>query len=164
MTDNTTSSSKTSETSGPPASDHGIWRRHGQRLIVLVGLLLIVGVVSSGPVADAARDAGLLPKQAEFTELYFENHTSLPTVVKAGDRIDFSFTIGNREGSETKYQWAVTTVGGDTPTSNVAAGETLVEDDRLVTIPVSFESPDDVDQVVVTLPALGQSIHFSVNR
>lgn len=52
-------------------------------------------------------DWKLIPIPETYTELYFEDHTSLPKKTTAGEVTTFSFTIHNMEGVTTTYPYEV---------------------------------------------------------
>ena len=49
------------------------------------------------------------PAPESFTELYFNNHTSLPEYVNQADKYNYSFTIHNLENTLTTYNYSITT-------------------------------------------------------
>lgn len=49
------------------------------------------------------------PEPENFTELYFNNHTSLPEYINLEERYDYQFTIHNLENKKTQYNFTINT-------------------------------------------------------
>src|SRR5258708_27948147 len=81
-------------------------RRTG--ILVLLAALFGVGLILYGGWDAIRAEMGnlrLLPLQEGFTELYFNDSTSLPTVAGAGKLISFSFSVHNNQGVSDVYPY-----------------------------------------------------------
>ena len=80
-------------------------------VVILVVLLLAAVAVLMYAQKDAVYAQlnawHLVPVPERFTELYFEDHTKLPTTIAQGEPASFSFTIHNLEGATTVYPYQV---------------------------------------------------------
>lgn len=86
-----------------------------------------------------------------FSELYFENPDTLPSVVKIGDKIDFAFTTVSHEKKQTPYDYRVTYDGHD-----IRSGSFSLEPSSSKTINVSM-TPKNSSQVKMTDPVVNLS-------
>ena len=105
----------------------------------------------------------LIPQPEQFTELSFENPSTLPHALVAKQPLVFSFHIHNVEFATTTYPYEVYFRYPDSSQISLASGTVILSSDASITIPVSysFHSPKPTGEVVVNLPAKNnQSIDF----
>lgn len=105
----------------------------------------------------------LIPRPERFTELYLENHANLPKFVSAGQTVPFSFTVHNLEGQAMEYSYRVYAVFSDNGEQQaIGQGDLSLEQNGVKTIENVFTFPENQKKVTIfmTLPALGQEIHF----
>jgi hypothetical protein len=97
-----------------------------------------------------------------YTELYFTDHTNLPSFLSTSYANDFAFTIGNHQGRALSYPYVVT-AGSGQGTTLVASGKVQVDSGRLVSTSVSFLAPAPATQYVITVQLSGrpEMIHFA---
>jgi len=78
--------------------------------IVLVVFLVIFSVAALYIKVPGVREAVALAttkKPERFTELYFENHLKLPSVVKEREKYKYAFTIHNLEHETKEYPYEI---------------------------------------------------------
>lgn len=104
----------------------------------------------------------VVPLPEPLTELYFEDHLTLPSRVVSGDPISFRFTIHNVEYRTVSYFYTID-LEGET-TREVKRGTSLLEHDKSATIPIDLEDVPITTRsaIVVNLPEQDQRIHFWV--
>lgn len=136
------------------------------KLTITATLILAVIIViywQRGAVNAELYNLDLVPKQQPFTELYFQNSTSLPRETIANTKASFTFTINNVEGVTTTYPY---NVYFEYPTGErvVFVSSTVVLGNNVsTTINVShiFGASNLTGEVVVDLSSLNnQSIDF----
>ena len=98
-----------------------------------------------------------------FTELYFENHTSLPSQPKEGESQSFSFTIHNLEYKTMVYPYSVTVVASG-QARLLDEGKVTLNQNGFKTIKESVVLDDLIgrDEVIVNLVNKKQQIDFWV--
>lgn len=106
----------------------------------------------------------LIPMPERFTELYFNNHLSLPKQTVAGQSASFSFTIHNVEGITTTYPYRVYFEYPRGHQVDFASSTVTLADGATTTVAVShiFLASNETGKVVVDLTALNQQIDFLV--
>ena len=106
---------------------------------------------------------GLVSKEESFTALYFENSENLPGKVAKGEKIDFSFTIKNMEGTDKEYEYEVYLKNG-TNNKRVAVDrkKIWIKNGGSATIPESYTFQQDhmKEILIVELRGENQKIHF----
>ncbi len=105
-------------------------------LFVVIALLIIF----SGNIKTQLYKWDLLPHPETFTELYFENHTLLPTKVEAGEPYTFSFTTHNLEYKTMTYTYQIQIQDGSRKTTIQKAKFTLNQNQKK-TIKETFTAP-----------------------
>lgn len=107
-----------------------------------------------------------------FTELYFENHTKLPTKItkKATDSLtpkqtvySFAFTITNRENKEMDYTYEIYREEDDTnKTTLIDKGKVFIYNNNSKTIKETYTMPNTYPRtkIVVNLIEKNQQIAF----
>jgi hypothetical protein len=135
-----------------------------------VALVLIAAVGLAGLTAFAWRSPAVRKQITEsvarqptpYTELYFTDHTNLPSFLSTSHTNDFAFTIGNHEGKALSYQYQVTATSAQ-GTTRVGGGTVQADSGRLVNTSVSFLAPAPATQYVITVHLSGrpEMIHFA---
>ena len=100
-----------------------------------------------------------------FTELYFEDHTSLPENVTLGQSYPFSFSIHNVEQDVTRYEYSVYIVKEDGTTTIVDSSSLTLNNGETATVEESFHLEESFTsaEVVVELNT-GEEIHFWITE
>lgn len=103
----------------------------------------------------------LIPQQERFTELYFENHTHLPTEVSANTPFTVSFVIHNLEGEDMIYPYNVY-VKDSYGTTTLESASVMVKDAAYKTITEKYnlKSVNSQKTLFVELPSKHQELHF----
>ena len=130
-------------------------------LIVFV-LFVLIADGRSSTVNMILSKLNLIPKQEEFTELYFDDYSKLPTQSVAGQDISFSFTIHNLEGKDVTYPYRVYFEYPSGYKYVIKAGQVTASNKESKTILVShrFGISNLYGKVVVSLDNIDESIHF----
>jgi len=77
-------------------------------LSIFLGVFLYTNrVVAYKNIHEKLSEWKLIPIPETYTELYFEDHASLPKQTKANEKTTFSFTIHNQEGRVVEYPYEV---------------------------------------------------------
>lgn len=128
---------------------------------VFIGVFFLVLYFNRGGIHRFLLAEKLLPLPETFTELYFENHIKLPSLVDLGRKQMFSFTIHNLEARNMSYSYEVyiDTNGIQKP---VDVKTIAIKDNGYTTIPESFTLTTAADRsvVVVNLKNKNQKIDF----
>ncbi|HVZ10874.1 MAG TPA: hypothetical protein VG941_00385 [Candidatus Paceibacterota bacterium] len=136
---------------------HSIW------LIAIFSLAIIgAGYIWQRPIKAQLNDWKLLPQPERFTELYFNDPASLPYTAARSSRLGFSFTIHNLEGSDQDYHYVVSFVPDTGVATIIDQNIRRIAADGSAIVTESYIYPGTVGRVVVELPDLDQSLHFSV--
>jgi hypothetical protein len=104
----------------------------------------------------------LIPIPERFTELYFNNASSLPRQTVRGQQDSFSFTIHNVEGATTTYPYSVYFQYALGYKVIFASSTVTLAPDESTTTAIShvFSQSNETGKVVVELTSLNQSIDF----
>jgi hypothetical protein len=107
----------------------------------------------------------LIPRPERFTELYFDDHTNLPTRISKNEDVSFTFVIHNLEGKEMEYPYVVYFQSKDGNVVKIAEGFETLADGEYKAIEKTYVSNSDQNEggVFVRLKELDQSIHFLLN-
>lgn len=96
-----------------------------------------------------------------YTELYFENHNTLPQIITLNQPENFQFTIHNAEHKQVSYIYDVYLNLDSQKILLVKSGFTLKHNEKKTsTISYTITSPAQKGQIVVNLPNKRQSVHF----
>lgn len=118
-------------------------------------------LVNKQQIIDQMNAWKLLPEPETFTELYFNNSANLPSTVKIGTPLKFSFVIHNEEYQTMNYPYQVYIAS--------PSGEQLIDlrsitlnQNEYKTISEAFSIPTPMkrDEVIVKLTNLNQQIDF----
>lgn len=139
--------------------------------VAAIILTAIVALFSAGAIHRQLDAWKLLPQPERLTELYYANHTKLPTTYTAGVPQQFSFITHNLEYQDADYTYAVTQTSEDGKTVQpITSGKFNLRDDTIGTTPVTF-TPAELGKrsmIVTTLTNTGthqsQSIHYWVTN
>ena len=126
--------------------------------VILIGGFLLLELVPS------SKEAFLLAttvKPESFTELYFEDHLSLPSEVTLFKENHFKFTIHNLENKDMEYPYEVY-IEENEKKQSIDKRHVLIKDNESKKIPVNFTitMPMQRAKVVVNLINKNQQIHF----
>lgn len=104
----------------------------------------------------------LIPESTPFTELYFENASSLPEQIIPNKPFSFAFTIHNVEGVRTTYPYTASLVYPSGEEIVFVSSTTTLLSNASSTINVQhiFHSLNRGAEVVVKLTSLNQQIDF----
>jgi hypothetical protein len=107
----------------------------------------------------------LVPENTAFTELYFENPSSLPQHITANQPLSFAFTIHNVEGITTTYPYSAYLQYPSGLQVVFASGTTTLSSNASTTIDIQhmFYFSNQNPEVVVKLTSLSQQIDFYVS-
>ena len=100
-------------------------------------------------------------KSETFTELYFENHLNLPSVIKPNQPYYFEFTIHNVESQDMTYPYAVYLQAGDVKIP-INQNMVTIKNNQYKTIHEAFSvtAPVTKSEIVVNLLNKNQQIDF----
>ncbi len=129
-------------------------------------LLIVLGIAiftHRSQIADA-----LTPKPETFTELYLENHLTLPKEATANSQHEFAFTVHNLEYKTIDYPIEVYAEDEAVPANTSALFNTTItlKHDESKTISVNPTFPrlgTEREKIVVNLLNKNQKIYFWVN-
>ncbi len=138
------------------------------KVIKVILLLVVVCFIAVGIFQlikyNSVKKAIILATTREaqtFTELYFENHLSLPVKVTLFEENNFKFTIHNLENKDMEYPYEVYfDTNGEK--QMISMDSVLIEDNEYKTIAVDFTitTPIPRSRVVVNLVDKNEQINF----
>ena len=142
------------------------------KLIRKIGLLILamsffVGllrVAYSIPQAKEAIALATTKKAETFTELYFENHISLPKIIKRYEFYNFTFTLHNLEQRDMEYSYVIY-VQRDNEKIILNKGKAYVKSDEYKSVREDFGPLKNLrSKIVVEIINKNQSIHFWIEE
>ncbi|MCL5072428.1 MAG: hypothetical protein M1308_16285 [Actinobacteria bacterium] len=146
-------------------------RNTNSRIIIWIGVLFIVGWIAAGifllanyvPSIKEAIILATTVKPETFTELYFENHSSLPKKVILFKESNFKFVIHNLEDKDMEYAVEVY-IDTDNGKYVIDKKTILIKKNEYKTIAEYFTVtiPSQEAKVVVNLINKNQQIDFLV--
>ena len=109
-------------------------------------------------------------KTETFTELYFENHTELPTLVASPDEFtwynnpntnlyQFSFTIHNLENKDMFYNYEIYSFEHEQAV--IDQGRVFIKNNQSKTITENFTLPSDSSRTKVTVNLINKKQQIS---
>ncbi len=103
------------------------------------------------------------PKPEVFTQLYFENHIQLPSILEKSTKYTFAFTIHNLEGKDMKYPYVVS-IEKPEGKNILDTNSKLIKRNAFKTIKETFSSNLIVSrsEIVVNLVSKNEHIDFWV--
>lgn len=136
--------------------------------LFFVAIGLILGFAENIRYIPVVREAIVLAttvKPEGFTELYFENHLSLPNKIINDKVNEFKFTLHNLENIDMEYPFDVT-VDADGEKEVITESSVFVKKDAYVTISQNFKIANGVTsaRVVVYLIRKNQQIDFWMEK
>ena len=127
--------------------------------ILLVGVLLYRFATHSPAIANDVKLATSYQPET-FTELYFDNHMVLPTVIDGGKIYGFSFTVHNVEAKDMEYSYIVY-LQSDFQKVLLDQGNFTLKNDGIKTIQETFGPLKNIKmKVTVVLVNKNQQIDF----
>jgi hypothetical protein len=147
-------------------------KKINSKLIIRIGLLLAVVCFIVGTLLLAkyvsVKEALILAtsvKPETFTELYFENHLSLPNKVALSEKNNFKFTIHNLENKDMEYPYEVYIDTGRGK-KIIYINSVFIKNTEYKTITVDFTItiPIQRAKVVVSLINKNQQIDFWIEE
>ena len=133
------------------------------RLLLLVVWFIVVGflLVECVPSVKEALILATTVKPETFTELYFEDHLSLPSKVTLFKENNFKFTIHNLENKDMVYIYEVY-IDVNREKQMIDKNSVLIKKNEYKTITEDFTItvPTQRVKVVVNLIGKNQQIHF----
>jgi len=133
------------------------------KLLLLVVCFIVVGflVVEYMPSVKEALILAATVKPETFTELYFEDHLSLPNKVTLFKENNFKFTIHNLENKDMEYPYEVY-IDVNREKQMIDKSSVLIKNNEYKTISEAFTItvPIQRAKVVVNLISKNQQIHF----
>jgi hypothetical protein len=133
------------------------------RLLLLVVWFIVIGfiVVECVPSPKEALILATTVKPETFTELYFEDHLSLPNKVTLFKENNFKFTIHNLENKDMEYPYEVY-IDVNKEKQMIDKKSVLIKNNEYKTISEAFTIivPIQRAKVVVNLISKNQQIHF----
>jgi hypothetical protein len=129
---------------------------------LVVAALYIHPVASDSNFMNAFALATTVNKET-FTELYFQNHLTLPNKIVPKKTYSFSFTIHNLENRDMNYPYKVYFIAGDEKLL-IDQGYANIKNKQSESFDEYFmvDSPIIRNQIVVELPSKNQQIDFWV--
>lgn len=153
------------------------------RIIALCAVSLVflgfLGYLLFKPTINLLDSWGALPRPERLTELYFTDHTALPSSYTVGDTQDVAFTIHNIEYRPTTYTYEIRQISEDekNTTSLIKDKITLAADQtNSISRAITLGDTGERAQVLITLTydairpdnetptAQSQSIHYWVKK
>ena len=127
-------------------------------LVVCLGFFLLVKYV---PSVKETLILATTVKSETFTELYFEEHLSLPNKVTLFKENNFKFTIHNLESKDMEYSYEVY-IEVDREEQMIDKNSVLIKNNEYKTITEDFTIivPKQRVKIVVNLIGKNQQIHF----
>jgi len=133
------------------------------RLLVLVVWFIVIGfiVVECVPSVKEVLILATTRKPETFTELYFEDHLSLPDKVTLFKENNFKFTIHNLENKDMEYQYEVY-IDLDRGKQMIDKSSVLIKNNEYKTISEEFTIPIPIQRIKVAVNLINknQQIHF----
>ncbi len=139
-------------------------KQHPALTISILGVLVValIGYAYRAPIKAQLDAWKLLPRNEQFTELYFNDPASLPSEVTKGTKIDFSFTIHNLEGTDKDYTYSVYFTDAAGAVTSIDKNTHYIANDGNEIIQETYTYSGTAGRITVELPELNQSLHFSV--
>ncbi len=125
---------------------------------VIVGIIMLVDNV---PSLKETLILATTVKPETFTELYFEDHLSLPDKISLFIENSFEFTIHNLENKDMEYPYeAYIDIDGEK--QMIDEGSVFIKNNEYITITVDYTVtvPIQRSKVIVNLIDKNQQIHF----
>jgi hypothetical protein len=104
----------------------------------------------------------LIPRPERFTELYLNDHTTLPKTLHKGAVVPFSFTIHNLNGQTVMYHYVVYAQSIDGSTTTIDTNTVRIDDGESTIIRkfYTYNATSTPITIYIELPDQGQTLHF----
>lgn len=140
--------------------------------LCFVAALVIFSVSQAAAIKRQLNNWKLLPQPERLTELYYENHTKLPTTYTPGTQQSFTFTVHNLEYRTTSYSYTVTQKSEDgTQSQQLSSGSFTLNQNAFKTQTISIAPTDLGGRVQIETSLLiggpdssTEAIHYWVTR
>jgi len=134
-------------------------------LLLLVVCFIVVGSFRLFKYVPSVKEALILAttvKPETFTELYFEDHLSLPDKITLFKKNNFKFTIHNLENKDMEYKYEIYVDVTKEKKRMIDKGSVLIKNNEYKTISEEFtiRIPIRRVKVAVNLISKSQQIHF----
>ena len=145
-------------------------KKINSKLVLRIGLplfilaCLVIGIILLINYVPSVKEAFILAttkKPETFTELYFEDHLSLPKEITLFKENNFKFTIHNLENKDMEYPYEVyMDINGEKQSINKSS--VLIKNNEYKTITQTFIITTQIQRakIVVNLIDKNQPIHF----
>ena len=131
--------------------------RRATRWVAVAVLCTAVASLALGYRHEAARrQAAAAALSARSAQLYFSDRSRLPTTLSVSRPNSFAFTIANRGGKDTVYEYVVTLASADA-TSTAARGQVRVAGGRAIRTLVSVTPHRPATSYLITVRLAGRS-------
>lgn len=136
--------------------------------ILITGFIILLSFFSlyffNTRITQTLAANNLLPKPETFTELYFNDHQSLPSKMYVDKNYSFSFTINNLEYKDMTYSYEVYVEKDDKRLKTLAKKTMKIPKGESRVIKVDFPTLEIAGKaaVVVNLKNKEQKIHFLI--
>ena len=141
-----------------------------KRASFLIGVTFVVGMLIFFTLKRAAIynelvTLDLIPQPENLTELYFNNHTNLPSSATRNQVISFAFVIHNLEATDYQYTYAVS-INAHGTRRIIDSGNILVKNNQycVKNEKIHLMTSEQSQEVVVELTNKQQSIDFWIRR
>jgi len=133
-------------------------------ILLVAALAALILYMNRSAIHGELSNLKLIPQPEHFTELYFDNHLSLPKNIVAKQPVSFSFVIHNLEGATTTYPFSVYfEYPGGTRITLTSSSVTLADNaSTSIAVVHTFRTSNLTGMVVVNLMTLDQQIDFIV--
>jgi len=137
-------------------------------VLILIAVCLILVFPQISKYVLSVKNAFFLavnPKQETLTELYFENHSSLPDIFILSKEYNFKFTIHNLENKDMEYPYEVY-IDIDGKKKEIEKSTVLIKNNEYKTIKINYTitTPIQRFKVVVDLINKNQQIDFWMTK
>jgi hypothetical protein len=145
------------------------WKLITRIELIILAVLFVIGAYRIYDTVPAVKEAVTLATTVQpetFTELYFENHTSLPSMIALNHENKFKFTVHNLEYKTMTYPYEVyvkcSDIGCNGEKQIIDEGKITLKQNEYKTIPESFTLtlPAGKMEVVANLINKNQAIDF----
>ena len=138
----------------------------GFSLLLILFALSSLAYIERASIYKGLDRLKLIPQPEHFTELYFENHSSLPKQSISGKNVSFSFTIHNLEGATTTYPYSVYFEYPSGFRVIFQNSTTTIADDMYQTIATShvWRASNLSGKIIVELTNMDQKIDFILSN
>ncbi len=135
------------------------------RSLLFIVWVIVIGFFLIGECVPSVKEAVVLAttvKPETFTELYFEDHLSLPNKVTLFKKNNFKFTIHNLENKDMEYKYEIYVDVKKGKKRMIDKGSVLIKNNEYKTISEEFtiRIPIRRVKVAVNLISKSQQIHF----